>query len=271
MSVTIHQRAGLGRTWRQQVTRLTCDGGPYGVEACRESTPIDATTGAEARTYARTQGWVVAAPNPRGRRRLDYCPAHHPAEQKDQPTMNRYTVLLTNTVSSAVAVDAGDVDGALDTYHESDNMPGGITVGAFGPADVDDSDWQPYSVVDENGDTVWSEPKPGPTLTRGAVELLLAALPSNPIEGEIAGVVRQWAGKLGVDMDADAPGPRPTETTTDVDEAVITLTPAAVEILADAVEVAQWHNRPALLMIDGRSVKIKAGEHGTWSLPIAEW
>jgi hypothetical protein len=71
--------------------------------------------------------------------------------------MSRFTVSLINTVSAAVEVEADTYDDAIEKAFESDDMPGPITYGAFGQADVDEGDWQPYSVYDEAGRTVWSE------------------------------------------------------------------------------------------------------------------
>lgn len=69
----------------------------------------------------------------------------------------RYTVHLVNTVSASVVVDAENPQAAIEAAYESDDMPGGITVGAFGVADVDDDDWNAIAVQDESGETVWEE------------------------------------------------------------------------------------------------------------------
>lgn len=72
-------------------------------------------------------------------------------------TLTRWTVYVTNTVSAAVTVEAEDIDAALDAVYDSPDMPGSITIGAFGPTPVDeDGEWQPVSVADETGSEVWS-------------------------------------------------------------------------------------------------------------------
>lgn len=78
MTATTHQ-AGRGREWRTQTARITCDGADRSTDyVCRLSTPVDGTTAREARSVARGMGWSVDLPNPKGRRRLDYCPDHEP-------------------------------------------------------------------------------------------------------------------------------------------------------------------------------------------------
>jgi hypothetical protein len=71
--------------------------------------------------------------------------------------MPKYTVYMTNTVSTAIDVEADDPEAAIDAAYESDDMPGGITVGAFGSQSVDDGDWQPDSVLDADHNQVWSD------------------------------------------------------------------------------------------------------------------
>lgn len=85
MTSSIQQQAGVGRAWRQQTALISCDGGKIDTDfACRLTLPLTGTTAREVRSFARTQGWVVNQPNPRGRNRLDYCPEHaHPVE--DEP------------------------------------------------------------------------------------------------------------------------------------------------------------------------------------------
>ena len=69
--------------------------------------------------------------------------------------MPTYVVSLINTVSVIVEVEAGTPEEAIDLAYDSPDMPGGITVGAFGSASVDDGDWEPNSVEDADGKTVW--------------------------------------------------------------------------------------------------------------------
>ncbi len=72
--------------------------------------------------------------------------------------MAKYTVYLYSTLSTSVNVDAEDPDEAIDLAYESPEMPGSMGFRAFGRASVDCSNvWEPSSVVDENGKTVWSE------------------------------------------------------------------------------------------------------------------
>lgn len=68
----------------------------------------------------------------------------------------RYRVYMVNTVSTSVEVEAESWEEAIDEAYNSDDMPGSITVGAFGCASVDDGDWMPHSVTDTAGETVWS-------------------------------------------------------------------------------------------------------------------
>lgn len=71
--------------------------------------------------------------------------------------MPKFTVHLINTVSASVTVEADSPEDAIDKAYESDDMPGGITVGAFGSNSVDDEEWMPSSVSDSNLKTVWPE------------------------------------------------------------------------------------------------------------------
>lgn len=71
--------------------------------------------------------------------------------------MPEFTVHLINTVSSSVTVEADSPEDAINKAYDSDDMPSGITVGAFGSASVDDGEWIPSSVSDSNHKTVWSE------------------------------------------------------------------------------------------------------------------
>jgi hypothetical protein len=72
--------------------------------------------------------------------------------------MPMFKVSLTKTVSTMVEVEAKTADEAINLAYDSPNMPGSITVGAFGGAGfVDDGEWEPYSVEDETGETVWTE------------------------------------------------------------------------------------------------------------------
>lgn len=70
----------------------------------------------------------------------------------------KYTVHLTQTVSTAVEVEADSVEEALENVYDADDMPGSITHGAFGQASVDESgEWTPVEVYDADNKTVWSE------------------------------------------------------------------------------------------------------------------
>lgn len=73
--------------------------------------------------------------------------------------MPTYKVYINQVVSACVEVEAESVEEALDTYWTSDDMPSGITVGAFGyGASVDESgDWTADEVVDMNGVTLWRD------------------------------------------------------------------------------------------------------------------
>ncbi len=70
----------------------------------------------------------------------------------------KYNVHLIQTVSTAVEVEADSVEEALERVYDSPDMPGSITVGAFGPACVDaDGEWAPVAVFgSDNPDVpVW--------------------------------------------------------------------------------------------------------------------
>lgn len=66
-----------------------------------------------------------------------------------------YKVYVIMEVSSVVEVEADSPEEAIDAAYESPDMPGSITVGAFGGASVDDGDWNTYQVEDESGTVVW--------------------------------------------------------------------------------------------------------------------
>jgi hypothetical protein len=84
MTSSIQQQAGVGRAWRQQTALISCDGGKILTDlVCRLTLPVTGTTAREARQFARTQGWVVNQPSPRGRNRLDYCPEHVTAVEEE--------------------------------------------------------------------------------------------------------------------------------------------------------------------------------------------
>ncbi len=69
----------------------------------------------------------------------------------------KYRVYLQNVVSTTIDVDAEDPEAAIDAAYQSRDMPGSITVGAFGGKSVDDGDWQPFEVYDEADSVVWTE------------------------------------------------------------------------------------------------------------------
>lgn len=71
--------------------------------------------------------------------------------------MPTFRVNLVNTVSATVEVEADSIEDALDAVYDSDKFPGSVTIGAFGPAAVDESQWEPTSVTDAAGRTVWTE------------------------------------------------------------------------------------------------------------------
>ncbi len=71
--------------------------------------------------------------------------------------MKTYRVMMTMEVSTVVEVEADSPDEAMEDVYNSDKMPGSITYGAFGGADVDESgDWAPTEVMCD-GKVVWSE------------------------------------------------------------------------------------------------------------------
>jgi len=67
----------------------------------------------------------------------------------------KYSVYVQNVVSSVVEVEADNPKAAIEAAFQSNDMPGSITVGAFGGVSVDEGDWEPYQVYDEAGATVW--------------------------------------------------------------------------------------------------------------------
>lgn len=72
--------------------------------------------------------------------------------------MAKYTVHLTQTVSTAVNVEAGSPEEAVELAYDSPDMPGSMTYGAFGDASVDESgEWMAVAVTDGNGEEVWSD------------------------------------------------------------------------------------------------------------------
>lgn len=72
--------------------------------------------------------------------------------------MPKFNVHLIETVSTVVTVEADSYDEAMELAYDSPDMPGGITVGAFGQASVDeDGEWTAVAVSDENGEDVWRE------------------------------------------------------------------------------------------------------------------
>lgn len=70
-----------------------------------------------------------------------------------------YNVHLVNMVSTTVTVEleSEDLDEIEKAAYNSDDMPGSITVGAFGGASVDESgEWEVYSITDAaTGNLVW--------------------------------------------------------------------------------------------------------------------
>ena len=71
--------------------------------------------------------------------------------------MPRYSVHLTQSVSTTVEVEATSVEEALENVHNSPDMPGRITHGAFGQASVDEAgEWSPVVYDTTNWDKpVW--------------------------------------------------------------------------------------------------------------------
>jgi len=77
--------------------------------------------------------------------------------------MATFHVTVTNTVSTTIAVEADSADEAADKVHESDRMPGGMTVGAWGynSEHVDSGDWVVATVADDKGTVVLDESEVG--------------------------------------------------------------------------------------------------------------
>ena len=72
--------------------------------------------------------------------------------------MTTYSVHLVQTVSSVVTVDADNPQHAIELAYEDDDMPGSLTVGAFGSTSVDEAaEWMPVCVTDANGNEVWAD------------------------------------------------------------------------------------------------------------------
>jgi hypothetical protein len=72
--------------------------------------------------------------------------------------MPMYSVMVRMSISAVVEVEAETPEEAIELAYDSSDMPGGITIGAFGSASVDeDGEWEPWTVTDEDGRTVWSE------------------------------------------------------------------------------------------------------------------
>jgi hypothetical protein len=67
----------------------------------------------------------------------------------------KFYVHLINQVSTAIEVEAETAEEAMEAVYDSPDMPGGITVGAYGQNSVDDGGWEAYSVSDESGETVY--------------------------------------------------------------------------------------------------------------------
>jgi hypothetical protein len=62
------------------------------------------------------------------------------------------------TVSASVEVEAATPQDAADDFYQSDDMPGQITIGAFGnAARVDEAgEWYAIEVTDEAGKVLWT-------------------------------------------------------------------------------------------------------------------
>ncbi len=72
----------------------------------------------------------------------------------------KYRVHLIQTVSTTVEVEADTVEAALEKVYDSPDMPGSITIGAFGPASVDEAgEWEPVVVygADNNDEPLWED------------------------------------------------------------------------------------------------------------------
>jgi len=64
--------------------------------------------------------------------------------------MPTFSVHMTMAVSTTVTVEAGSVEEALEKVYGSPDMPGSITLGAFGPASVDEAgEWNPVAVYQD--------------------------------------------------------------------------------------------------------------------------
>jgi hypothetical protein len=73
--------------------------------------------------------------------------------------MPEYTVHLQQNASTAVKVEADDPEDALELAWQ--DTPGGLCAQCSGwgnPPGIDlAGEWEPYEVVDAEGNTVWSE------------------------------------------------------------------------------------------------------------------
>jgi hypothetical protein len=69
--------------------------------------------------------------------------------------MPTYAIHLVQTISTVVEVQADSMEDAMEQVYDSPDMPGSITVGAFGGASVDEAgEWTPVVVyADGNYDT----------------------------------------------------------------------------------------------------------------------
>jgi hypothetical protein len=74
---------------------------------------------------------------------------------KEERGMAKYRVHMINTVSTSVEVEAENPEAAIEAAYGSEKMPGGMTYGAFGSNSVDDGEWEPAAVTDENHTEVW--------------------------------------------------------------------------------------------------------------------
>jgi hypothetical protein len=72
--------------------------------------------------------------------------------------MPQYRVGITQTVSSSVLVEAESPEAAASEFYNSPDMPGSITVGAFGSyCNVDEAgEWEASEVLDAKGNIVWT-------------------------------------------------------------------------------------------------------------------
>lgn len=74
--------------------------------------------------------------------------------------MPKYTVVFENVCSFSLEIEADDVASAIEMAEGSEDMPGGITVGAFNASwdnPVDDSEWTPVEVMDAKSVIVWRD------------------------------------------------------------------------------------------------------------------